>query len=95
MKVSELIDRLRVFDSHTEVYLQIDSRTFDPPVWVGIMDTAGLFDEEKNLQLVISPWDPEGYLKPGSGERRARREPLTELVAYDQELGLLNDKKRD
>jgi hypothetical protein len=95
MNVNELIDRLRAFDLHTEVYLQLDRRTFAPPVWVGIMDTAGLFDEEKDLQLVISPWEPEGYLKPDSDEQRARREALAELVAYDQELGLSNDKKRD
>jgi hypothetical protein len=95
MTVSDLIDRLRGFDLHTEVYLQLDRRTFAPPVWVGIMDTAGLFDEEKDLQLAISPWEPEDYLEPESDERRARREALAELVAYDQELGLSNDKKRD
>ena len=95
MKVSELIDRLQVFDSHAEVYLQIDSRSFAPPAWVGLMDTAGLFDEEKDFQLVISPWEPEGYRKPESDEQRARREALAELVDYDQELGLSNDKKEN
>ena len=84
MTVSELIDRLRYFDSNAEVFLQLDRRTFAPPVWVGIMDTAGLFDEEKDFQLVISPWEPVGYLKPESNEQRARRKALAELVAYDQ-----------
>ena len=95
MTVSELIDRLREFDSHAEVYLYLDRRRFAPSVWVGLVDTAGLFDEEKDFQLVISPWEPEGYLKPERDEQRARREALAELVAYDQELELTDDKKRD
>lgn len=95
MTVSELIDRLREFDSRAEVYLYLDRRRFAPPVWVGLMDTAGLFDDEKDCQLVISPWEPEGYLKPESDEQRVRRKALAELVAYDQELGLSDDKKRD
>jgi hypothetical protein len=95
MTVSELIDRLREFDAHSEVYLYLDRRRFAPPVWVGLMDTAGLFDEEKNFQLVISPWEPEGHHKPESDEQQARRKALCELVAYDQELGLSDDKKRD
>ncbi len=95
MTVSELIDRLRGFDSHAEVYLQLDRRSFAPPVWVGLMDTAGLFDDEKDFRLVISSWEPEGYLKPESDEQRARRKAPAELVAYDQELGLTDDKKKD
>jgi len=95
MKVSELIDRLRAFDLDVEVYLQLGSRSFASPVWVGIMDTAGLFDEEQDLQLVISPWEPGDHLKPETDEQRARRKALAELVAYDQELGLTDDKKRD
>lgn len=63
VKVSELIDRLQAFDINAEVYLQIDGRQFAPPLWVGIMDTAGLFDEEKDLQLVISAWEPAEYLR--------------------------------
>ena len=59
MKVSELIDRLGEFDSNAEVYLQCDSRSFASPAWVGIMNTAGLFEEEEDLRLVISPWEPE------------------------------------
>jgi len=59
------------------------------------MDTAGLFDEEKDFQLVISPWEPEGYLKPESDEQRARYQALDELVAHDQELGLYDHKKKD
>jgi hypothetical protein len=62
MKVSELIDWLRAFDLNADVHLQIDSRRFATPVWVGIMDTAGLFDEEKDFQLVISAWEPAEYL---------------------------------
>jgi hypothetical protein len=95
MTVGGLIDLLREFDSHAEVYLYPDRRRFVPPVWVGLMDRAGLFDEEKDFQLVISPWEPEGYLTPESDEQKARRTALAELVAYDQELGLTDDKKRD
>lgn len=73
MKACELIDWLRAFDQDAEVHLQLDSRSFAPPVWVGILDVAGLFDEEKNFQLVISPWKPETYRQPESGEQRARR----------------------
>jgi hypothetical protein len=94
MKVGELIDRLRECDSHEEVYLQLDRRSFAPPVWVGHMDTAGLFDGEKVFRLVISPWEPEDYLKPESDEQRARRKALAALVAYDQELGLSDVRKR-
>lgn len=66
MKVHELIGRLRGFDPEAEVRLQLGSRDFAPSAWVGIMDTAGLFDEEKNPQLVIAAWEPEERLKPGS-----------------------------
>jgi hypothetical protein len=31
-----------------------DRRGFASSVWVEIMDTAGLFDQEKDLKLVIS-----------------------------------------
>jgi hypothetical protein len=48
MKVSELIDRLRAFDLDAEVYLQDGNWSFFPATWAGIMDTAGLFDEEQN-----------------------------------------------
>jgi len=94
MKVSELIDRLREFDSNAEVYLQCDSRSFPSPAWVGIMNTAGLFEEEEDLRLVISSWEPEVHRRPESEEQRARRKVLAELVAYDQELGL-TDKKQE
>jgi hypothetical protein len=60
MKVRQLIDLLGEFDMDADVYVQVDSRSFARPVWLGVLDTAGLFDEEKNLQLVISPWQPEG-----------------------------------
>lgn len=66
MKIGELIDRLRQFDPDSEVHVQLDSRRFASPTWVGMMDTAGLFDEEKDFQLVISSWEPEEYLKLGS-----------------------------
>jgi hypothetical protein len=59
------------------------------------MDTAGLFDEEKDFQLVISCWEPEAYRQPESDEQQARHKALDELVAHDQELGLYDDKKRD
>ena len=63
VKVGKLIDRLREFDLNAEIYLQIDSRRFAPPLWVGIMDTAGLFDDEKDFQLVISAWEPAACLR--------------------------------
>ena len=94
MKVSELIDRMREFDSDAEVYLQYDRRGFASPVWVGIMNTSGLFEEEEDLRLVISSWEPEVHRRPESEEQRARRKVLAELVAYDQELGL-TDKKQE
>jgi hypothetical protein len=73
MKVRELIGRLRGFDPEAEVRLRLGSRDFAPPAWVGIMDTAGLFDEEKNPQLVISAWEPEEHLTPG-GDPAAKDE---------------------
>jgi hypothetical protein len=70
MKVCQLIDPLREFDLDTDVYLQIESRSFAPPVWIGMLDTAGLFDEEKSFQLVVSPWEPEEYRRPESDHQR-------------------------
>lgn len=64
MKVGELIYRLQARDLDDEVFLQIDRRTFAAPTWIGIMDTADLFAEQKEYQLVISPWEPEEDLKP-------------------------------
>ena len=94
MKVSALINRLREFDSNAEVYLQCDSRSFPSPARVGIMNTAGLFEEEEDLRLVLSPWEPRVHRRPENEEQRARRKVLAELVAYDQELGL-TDKQQD
>lgn len=76
MKVSELIGRLREFEPQAEVRLQLDSRDFAPPGWVGIMDTAGMFDEERNPQLVIASWEPEEHLKPASGPAAEEREEV-------------------
>lgn len=76
LKVHELINRLQVFDPDAEVYLQCGSRSFVPSVWVGIVDIAGIFDEEKDLQLMISPWEPEEYLRAESDEQKARRDTL-------------------
>ena len=76
MKVRELIGRLREFEPEAEVRLQLGSRDFAPSAWVGIMDTAGLFDEEKNRQLVIAAWAPEEYLKPGSDLAAKERKEL-------------------
>ena len=67
MKVSELIQQLQAFDPNAEVFVQLGSRSFASPAWVGVMDTAGLFDQDKDFQLVVSPWEPESYLKPSSG----------------------------
>jgi hypothetical protein len=61
MKLNELIERLYAFDPNAEVYLPIDSRSFAPPIWIGFMDTAGIFDEERNFQLVISAWEPSEH----------------------------------
>jgi hypothetical protein len=58
------------------------------------MNTAGLFEEEEDLRLVLSPWEPRVHRRPESEEQRARRKVLAELVAYDQELGL-TDKQQD
>lgn len=69
MKVSELIDRLEACDLDAEILLQVDRRMFAAPTWVGIMDTADLLVEEKEYQLVISPWEPGEYLKPSSDQR--------------------------
>jgi len=69
MKVCRLIDLLRGFDLDADVYLQTSSRCFSPPVWIGILDTAGLFDEEKDFQLVISHWEPEEYRRPESNQQ--------------------------
>jgi hypothetical protein len=76
------------FDSRAEVYLQLDRRALAPPVWVGLMDTAVLFDEENDFQLVISPWKPEGYPRPESDERRTCHKALAEPVVYDHGLDL-------
>ena len=69
MKVSELIDRLQACDLDAEIFLQVDRSMFAPSSWVGIMDTAGLLAEEKEYQLVISPWEPEDDLKPPAQSR--------------------------
>lgn len=71
MKVSELTERLREFDQESEVFVQYERSGFACPVWIGIMDTACLFEEEKDFKLVISPWEPQDYLKPENGEQRA------------------------
>lgn len=67
MKVSELIQQLQAFDLNAEIFVQISSKSFASPAWVGMMDTAGLFDEDKVFHLVVSPWEPESYLKPSGG----------------------------
>lgn len=64
MKVSELIDRLQKWNLDAEVFLQLDRGTFATPTWIGMMDTADLFAEEKEYELVISPWEPYEDLKP-------------------------------
>ena len=69
MKVRQLVELLGKFDLDADVYMQLYSRHFAPPVWLGILDTAGIFDEEKNLQLVISPWEREVYRRAEIGDR--------------------------
>ncbi len=64
MKAGELIEHLRAFDPDSEVLLFQGSGTFARPVWVGIMDTSYYFDDVPDFQLVISPWEPESYLRP-------------------------------
>ena len=56
MTVGELIEKLHAFEPDSPVFLQIDSRNFMPPAWVGITDTAGIFDDEPGFQLVVSAW---------------------------------------
>lgn len=36
----------------------------------------GIFDEEKDFQLVISPWEPEEYLKLGSAPAAKEQKKL-------------------
>ena len=69
MKVGELIDRLQACHLDAEVFLQVDRRMFAPPTWVGSMDTADLLTEEKEYQLVISPWEPDEDLTPSADQR--------------------------
>ena len=69
MKVFELINRLKECDLDDEVLLQTDRTMFASPAWLGIMDTAGLFAEEKELRLVISPWEPEESLTLAPSDR--------------------------
>jgi len=71
MKVIDLIEKVQAFDPNTDVSVQIENRTFASPVWIGVMNTAGLFDERKEFRLVISAWQPEDHLK-------ARAEPQQE-----------------
>lgn len=70
MTVGELIEKLHAFELDSPVLLQIDSRHFVPPVWVGVRDTAGIFDDEDDFQLVVSAWEPDAYLKPTPGSKR-------------------------
>jgi hypothetical protein len=70
MTVGELIEKLRAFELDSPVLLQIDSRNFVPPIWVGVRDTAGIFDDEDDFQLVVSAWEPDAYLKPTPGSKR-------------------------
>ena len=69
MRVFELINRLKECNLDDEVLLQTDRTMFASPGWVGIMDTAGLFAEEKEFRVVISPWEPEDSLKPAPSDR--------------------------
>lgn len=57
---------LREFDQDADVYIQFDTMSFASQIWVGMMDTASLFDEKEDFQLVISPWEPQDYRKPKS-----------------------------
>ena len=83
MKVRELIGRLRELEPEAEVRLQLGSRDFAPSAWVGIMDTAGLFDEERIGSLLLPPgrrrsisnpeaiWPPKNGRNSGLAKRRA------------------------
>jgi hypothetical protein len=57
MTVAELIEKLRMFDAASEVLLSQSRSMFAPAVWVGFMDTSGIFDDAPDVQLVISPWE--------------------------------------
>jgi len=69
-KVIDLIEKLQAFDPNADVSVQIETRRFASPVWIGVMDTAGLFDERKQFRLVISVWQPEDYLRPSAAEQQ-------------------------
>lgn len=73
MKVIDLIEKLEAFDPNTDVSVQIETRTFASPVWIGVMNTVGLFDERKEFRLVISAWQPEDHLKPPAEQQQEWR----------------------
>ncbi len=70
MKVIDLIEKLQAFDPNADILVQIEIRRFASPVWIGVMDTSGLFDERKEFRLVISAWQPEDYLRPSAEEQQ-------------------------
>jgi hypothetical protein len=70
MKVIDLIDKLQAFDPNTDVSAQIETRRFAHSVWIGVMNTAGLFDERKEFRLVISAWQPEDHRRPSAEEQQ-------------------------
>jgi hypothetical protein len=86
MRVRDLIQRLSEFEPEAEIQLQLDSRNFAPQAWLGIMDTAGLFDEEKNLQLVIAAWEPEEHLKTESGPVVEGREEFEQDMTLTRQI---------
>jgi hypothetical protein len=73
VKGIELMERLQAFDLNAEVSVQINSRAFASPVWTGIVDTAGLFDEKTGIRPVSSPWEPKAYPEPANDEQEALR----------------------
>jgi hypothetical protein len=56
MKVRKLIEQLGWFGLDANVYMQLDSRSYEALVWISISDTAELFLQESNFQRVISHW---------------------------------------
>lgn len=62
MKVKELIARLMEIDGEAEILIHLDLYRFAPLVYVGPMNTANLPDDDQNIQLVISPWEPSDPL---------------------------------
>lgn len=55
MKIKDLIDGLKKYAPEAEIFIHADSRRFESPMYIGLMNTAHISDDERNIQPVISP----------------------------------------